>query len=376
MRKNKWFVLLGALLVGVWTASSLAQELPILWEDHFEDDDPPAFKNVGWLYYGESDGLVGQIIEQRSIEGNGVLYIKSGNYQIVGVGLVETNGVPEVDPNDLNKTHRLLVANNYSSPNQVTTFRVNFRKITSSVFVAAARMVQTDTSEKVPDADPTQSPAYVVFVSPLQKAVALAKYEGPMAALQPESWTYFGQAQFNFELGVFYWFKFLLKDADFKVKIWEGELTDEPENWLIEAQDPAPRVSGTFNMFALFGQPPGGDEILLDDIVVRSAVPTGVETERPGVPAEFALEQNYPNPFNPRTAIVFALPKEDHVRLTVHDATGRLVRALVDQSLPAGQHRVWFDGHDANGKPVASGVYLYTLEAGGIKLQRKMTLVR
>jgi hypothetical protein len=376
MRKGKWYLLLGAVGVLAWAVTSVAQEFPVLWEDHFEDEDPPAQKNVGWLYYGESDGLVGQVVEQRVIEGNGVLYIKSGNYQIVGVGLVETNGVPEVDPNDLAKTHRLLVANNYSSPNQLTTFRVNFKKITSSIFVAAARMVQTDTSEKVPDADPTQSPAYVIMVSPLQKTVALAKYEGPMAALQPESWTYLGQAQYTFELDVFYWFKFLLKDADFKLKIWEGDLADEPAAWLIEAQDPQPRVTGTFNMFAIFGQPPGGDEILLDDIVVRSTTPVGVAHQSPGLPEAFALAQNYPNPFNLSTEIVFSVARAGAVRLSIYDASGRCVRTLVDGPLASGTYRLRFDGCDGQGRPLPTGVYVYKLSQGAQQVQKKMMLLK
>jgi len=375
MKRWKWLPFLVVLVAVAWVGASVAQELPVLWEDHFEDDDPPAHKNVGWLYYGEEDGLKDQVIQQQQVEGSGVLYIKSGNYSVVGVGLVETNGVPEVDPDDPAKTHRLLVANNYSSPNQLTTFRVNFKSIQSSIFVAAARMVQTDTSETIPDADPTESPAYVVFVSPLEGKVRLAKYEGEMAALRPDTWAYFGEADFSFDMDVWYWFKFLLNEGDFKVKIWEGEPSDEPAEWLLEVQDPEPRVTGKFNMFALFGQPPGGDEMMLDDIVVRSPA-TGVAEESGQVPAKFDLAQNYPNPFNPTTEIVYSLPEAGNVTLAVYNSQGQLVRTLVNGRVTTGSHTVTFDGRDDQGRALASGVYIYRLTAGDKVLQKKMMLLK
>ncbi len=378
MKKWKWAPVVAVLIVLATAAFAVAQELPILWEDHFNDDDPAARKNVGWLYYGPEDGLKDQIIQQMVLEsGDSVLYIKSGDYSVVGVGLVETNGVPEIDTTDDAKTHKLLVANNYSSPNQCTTFRVDFKNITSSFFVANARMVQTDTSETIPDADPTQSPAYVVMISPGEGKVRLAKYPAvEYAALQPDQWNYFGEADFAFELDVFYWVKFYLNEGDFKVKIWEGDPEDEPEEWLIEATDPEPRVEGKFNMFALFGSPPGGDEVYIDDVVVRSTTPTAVENEPRQVPVSFNLAQNYPNPFNPSTEIVYSVPKSGHVNLAVYNVAGQKVRTLINARVSAGSHRVTFDGRDDSGRELSTGVYIYRLEAEGKVLQKKMTLMK
>ena len=378
MKRLKWAPVLAVLMVLAWVAFAFAQELPILWEDHFNDDDPAALKNVGWLYYGPDDGLKDQIIQQTVLEsGDSVLYIKSGDYSVVGVGLVETNGVPEIDTLDDAKTHKLLVANNYSSPNQLTTFRVDFKTITSSFFVANARMVQTDTSETIPDADPTQSPAYVVMISPAEGKVRLAKYPAvEYAALQPDAWTYFGEGDFAFDFDVFYWVKFYLNEGDFKVKVWEGDPEDEPEDWLVEAQDDSPRVEGKFNMFALFGAPPGGDEVYIDDIVVRATSATAVESEPQNVPVSFSLSQNYPNPFNPTTEIAYSLPKAGHVNLTVYNVTGQKVRTLVDARVAAGSHKVTFDGRDDYGRELSTGVYIYRLEANGKVLQKKMTLIK
>jgi flagellar hook assembly protein FlgD len=89
-----------------------------------------------------------------------------------------------------------------------------------------------------------------------------------------------------------------------------------------------------------------------------------------------ALAQNTPNPFNPATTIRFALPRDSDVNLRVFDLRGRLVRTLVDEVRPAGEHAVLWDGRTAGGGAAASGVYLYRLQAGNEVRQRRMTLVR
>jgi hypothetical protein len=90
----------------------------------------------------------------------------------------------------------------------------------------------------------------------------------------------------------------------------------------------------------------------------------------------FALSQNLPNPFNPSTTIRFNLPENAVVRLTVYDATGALVRTLVDGRVNAGSHEVTWNGADANGRAVASGVYFYRLADGRSVVTRRMTLLR
>ncbi|MCK6623471.1 MAG: T9SS type A sorting domain-containing protein [Calditrichia bacterium] len=94
------------------------------------------------------------------------------------------------------------------------------------------------------------------------------------------------------------------------------------------------------------------------------------------IPAEFALSQNYPNPFNPTTTITLSLPQESRVSLQVYDVTGRKVRTLADQPLPAGVHKIAWDGRAEGGEPVSSGVYIYRVQAGGFVESRKMVLLR
>jgi hypothetical protein len=93
--------------------------------------------------------------------------------------------------------------------------------------------------------------------------------------------------------------------------------------------------------------------------------------EEGGRITELSLEQNFPNPFNPATTIRFNLPSASTVKLSVYDATGRLVDVVTSGMKSAGAHTVnW------NAAKQASGIYLLRLEANGQLLTRKMTLLK
>ncbi|RMD93419.1 MAG: T9SS C-terminal target domain-containing protein [Calditrichaeota bacterium] len=98
------------------------------------------------------------------------------------------------------------------------------------------------------------------------------------------------------------------------------------------------------------------------------------------VPLSLYLEQNYPNPFNPETTISYTLPPPHagipFVQLKIYNLNGQVVRTLVHSFQRAGQYRVTWDGRDRYGQPVASGIYLYRLEAGGQIQTRRMVLMR
>ncbi|MBO6574424.1 MAG: choice-of-anchor D domain-containing protein [Rhodothermales bacterium] len=87
------------------------------------------------------------------------------------------------------------------------------------------------------------------------------------------------------------------------------------------------------------------------------------------LPSEVELAKNYPNPFNPSTTLRFALPEAGRAKLTVFNLIGQQVARLVDQELTPGWHEVQF-----NAAELASGVYLYRLEAGGTSLLGSMLL--
>ena len=89
-----------------------------------------------------------------------------------------------------------------------------------------------------------------------------------------------------------------------------------------------------------------------------------------------ALAQNSPNPFNPTTLIRYELSDREHVTLSVYDASGQLVRTLVDETRPFGKNEVVWDGKSDAGTPVGSGVYFYRLTAGKFSESRKMVLLK
>jgi hypothetical protein len=92
--------------------------------------------------------------------------------------------------------------------------------------------------------------------------------------------------------------------------------------------------------------------------------------------AVLTLHQNRPNPFNPSTTIKFVLPENGHANLSIFDARGKLIVSLVDQVLSQGLKEFAWDGKDARGKAMSSGVYFYRLKAGNNVLTRKMVLIK
>ncbi len=104
--------------------------------------------------------------------------------------------------------------------------------------------------------------------------------------------------------------------------------------------------------------------------------PTSVDEKR-ALPVAFRLEQNYPNPFNPSTTINFALPQQAQVTLEVYNMLGQRVATLVaGEELTAGHHNVVWNGRNQMGNPVASGVYIYRIQAGDFTDVKKMLFLK
>jgi len=91
-----------------------------------------------------------------------------------------------------------------------------------------------------------------------------------------------------------------------------------------------------------------------------------------------ALLQNVPNPFNSRTVIPFDLvgAAAGRAEIVIYDASGRVVRRLLDATIPPGRHEVAWDGTTDAGAPAVSGLYVYELRAGSRREHRRMTLLR
>ena len=110
-------------------------------------------------------------------------------------------------------------------------------------------------------------------------------------------------------------------------------------------------------------------------LVNQGAPPTAVATEAV-TPTTFALGANYPNPFNPATTIPLAVPaKIKNVDLTIYNVLGQPMRQVWNGPLAAGEHQLTWDGRDAQGRPVAAGVYVYRLQVGEQISTRKMVKI-
>lgn len=88
-------------------------------------------------------------------------------------------------------------------------------------------------------------------------------------------------------------------------------------------------------------------------------------------PEEFILEQNYPNPFNPVTVISYQLSVNSYVTLKIFDILGKEVETLVNEQKQAGSYKVQF-----NASHLASGVYLYKLQAGSFTAVKKFVFMK
>ena len=99
------------------------------------------------------------------------------------------------------------------------------------------------------------------------------------------------------------------------------------------------------------------------------------KNERP-IEKGFLLKQNFPNPFNPTTEISFSLPSKEKMTLTIYNVAGQRIRTLFNGMKNAGVHSIQWDGKDASGNQVASGVYIYRLKTTGFSQQKKMLLIR
>jgi hypothetical protein len=89
-------------------------------------------------------------------------------------------------------------------------------------------------------------------------------------------------------------------------------------------------------------------------------------------PVESSLEQNYPNPFNATTTIDFKLETEQHIRASVYDLSGKIVKTLADRVFSSGENSLQWDGTDEGGTKVPRGLYFYVLRSKDRQMSKKM----
>lgn len=141
-----------------------------------------------------------------------------------------------------------------------------------------------------------------------------------------------------------------------------------------------PAIQSVGEAFILDALPSGGIYSYMKKITNLWADPSlklkydttvGVEKVKEEIPESFSLYQNYPNPFNPTTTIKFTLPAQSIVKLNVYNALGQLVETLINREMNSGYHEIEFNASD-----LASGIYLYQLQAGEYVSVKKMILLK
>ncbi len=123
------------------------------------------------------------------------------------------------------------------------------------------------------------------------------------------------------------------------------------------------------------GDPPSTDAFFIIDDVTLSIL-TDVNDDNPIVPHKHHLYNNYPNPFNPTTTIAYELDKASDVAITIYNLSGQRVKTVLSQFQGVGRHEAVWDGRNDAGVSLPSGVYLYSLRAGGNTLTKKMVLMK
>ncbi len=97
---------------------------------------------------------------------------------------------------------------------------------------------------------------------------------------------------------------------------------------------------------------------------------------QPSLPEKYALRQSYPNPFNSRAAIRYTIPHRSEISVRIYNVSGQLLRTLTDALQGPGDYTVFWDGKDAHGRDVTTGVYFYRLDAEQYSQTKKMLLLR
>lgn len=103
---------------------------------------------------------------------------------------------------------------------------------------------------------------------------------------------------------------------------------------------------------------------------------TNIASSMNSPPYPIQLHQNYPNPFNTSTVIAYEIPEPGMITVRIYNLAGQLIRTLIDEYQAAGQHQVSWNGRDAAGKDVASGMYVAAMQCREIIRTHKLTLIR
>ncbi|MCK4305830.1 MAG: T9SS type A sorting domain-containing protein [Candidatus Eisenbacteria sp.] len=161
------------------------------------------------------------------------------------------------------------------------------------------------------------------------------------------------------------------------------DLSTGMPHWISNLTDPLPHYIYDATYFRVLYMDVDNDQ--RDEIVLYCAgegiicidwqVGPGGAIGEDGPGAGTSLMQNAPNPVSVGTTISFTLAATGDIDLQIFDVNGRLIRNLIDGKLPAGLHRIAWDGLDNSEYPLASGTYFYRLRVDGMAVDTKTAVV-
>ena len=113
----------------------------------------------------------------------------------------------------------------------------------------------------------------------------------------------------------------------------------------------------------------------IDDVRILTN-PAEVSEKIREMPKNVQLYENYPNPFNSATRILYTLPEDSQIKLSIFDILGKEIKILYNGAQIAGDHNILWDGKDSENEQVASGVYIYKLTVGNVNVIRKLLYLK
>lgn len=164
-------------------------------------------------------------------------------------------------------------------------------------------------------------------------------------------------------------------NGTYGVPTFEVFRRSDPEGSYLEIPDAEVTRNGNQFVFHDESAEPGNSYTYRINIIENGRLLTFFETSISTPPWKLALSQNYPNPFNPMTTILFTLPEKTYVNVSIFTVDGKFIGVLIDKTLEGGLREITWDGKDAKGNRVSSGIYFYRLRAGRETLTKKLVLL-
>ncbi len=186
-----------------------------------------------------------------------------------------------------------------------------------------------------------------------------------------------GMSNFNLESSDFFWGN--QSDLCDPIGFWTGTAHyDPPFQSIIDeggggrSPNSARTRNTTFLAFSMMMMPDSIYATFIEHWLATVAIDESISS----IPTAFTLGDNYPNPFNPSTCIDFELPASSEVKISIYNVLGQKIIDLVNNDYTAGEYSIAWNGLNAAGIPVSSGIYLCKMTAGSFTASNKMLFLK